>query len=113
MSESDIAQFVEVHKYLLKGLISAHDKTPKEHLYLETAALPIDFILTSRRLIYLKQIQDREEEEITKNIYRCQMKNPVPEDWCEVMKKYFDKIKMNLSEEKKVLKKCRYRSSKN
>ena len=87
LSESDIGQSVEVDKYLLKGLLSAHDKTPVEHLYLETAALPIDFILTSRRLIYLKQILDREEEEITKKIYCCQMKNSVPGDWCELIKK--------------------------
>ena len=62
LNESDIEQFVEVDKYLLKGLFSAHDKTPSEHLYLDTASLPIPFISTSRRLIYLKQIQDREEE---------------------------------------------------
>ena len=73
-----------------------------ENLYLETAALPIDFILTSRRLIYLKQILDREEEEITKKMYRCQMKYPVLGDWCELIKKDFDKIKMNLSEKKTI-----------
>ena len=67
LSESDIGQSVEVDKYLLKGLLSAHDKTPVEHLYLETAALPIDFILTSRRLIYLKQILDREENILLSN----------------------------------------------
>ena len=80
LNDSDIEQFVEVDKYLLKGLISAHDKTSIEHLNLETAAFPNPSILTSRKLIYLKQILDREEEEITKKIYRCQTKNPVPGD---------------------------------
>ena len=74
-------------KYLLKGLISAHDKTPVKHLYLETAALPIPYILVSRRVIYLKNILDRENEEITKQAYQCQLKNPVPGDLCEQVKR--------------------------
>ena len=60
----------------IKGLISAHNKTPVEHLYLETAALPIPYILTSRRIIYLKNILDREDEEKTRKIYKCQVNNP-------------------------------------
>ena len=98
LTESDIEEFVEVDKYLLKGLISAHDKTPVEHLYLETAALPIPYILTSRRIIYLKNILDREDEEITKKIYKCQVNNPVPGDWCELVSQDFNKIEMHISE---------------
>ena len=41
VKDSDIAQFVAIDQYLLKGLVSAHAKTPLEHLYLETGALPI------------------------------------------------------------------------
>ena len=55
----------------IKGLISAHDKAPVDHLYLETAALPIPYILISRRIIYLKNILEREDEEITKKVYKC------------------------------------------
>ena len=42
ISDGDIAQFVAIDQYLLKGLVSAHSKTPLEHLYLETGALPIN-----------------------------------------------------------------------
>ena len=98
LTESEIEEFVEVDKYLLKGLISAHDKTPVEHLYLETAALPIPYILTSRRIIYLKNIQDREDEEITKKMYKCQVNNPVPGGWCELVSQDFNKIEIHISE---------------
>ena len=98
ITESDIAQFVKIDKYLLRGLLSAHAKSQLENLYLETAALPIPYIVTSRRLIYLKQLLDRPEYEITKRIYRCQKENSVQGDWCELIVKDFQKISMVMSE---------------
>ena len=41
VSKDQIAQFVDIDKYLLPGLVGAHVKVPLEHLYLETAALPV------------------------------------------------------------------------
>ena len=85
VADSDIAPFVGIDKYLLKGLLTAHAKTPLEHIYLETAALPIPYIITTRRLIYLKHILDRSDTEVTNKIYRCQKANPSPGDWCNLV----------------------------
>ena len=57
-----IAQFVDIDKYLLRGLVGAHAKTPLEHIYLEMAALPIPYVLSVRRMIYLQTILKRHNE---------------------------------------------------
>ena len=89
---------METDKYLLRGLLKAHAKVPIEHLYLETAVIPIPFIISARRLIYLQTLLQRSDEEITKRIYQQQKINPSPGDWCELVSKDFDLIGEHMSE---------------
>ena len=62
VQENYIAPFVEIDKYLLKGLLTAHAKTPIEHIYLETAAQfhtslkPEDLFILS--ISWIDQIQN-------------------------------------------------------
>ena len=97
VAESDIAHFVE-NKYLLRGLVQAHAKVPLEHIYLETAAIPIPYIISARRLIYLQTILQRPDHEITKKIYQHQKTNPSPGDWCHLVNSDFNVIDVNMSE---------------
>ena len=99
VADSDIAHFVEIDKYLLRGLLKAHAKVPIEHLYLETAAIPIPYIISARRLIYLQTILQRSDEEITKKIYQQQKTNPSPGDWCQLVRNDFDMIGEHLSDD--------------
>ena len=98
VADSDIAHFVEIDKYLLRGLIKAHAKVPLEQLCLETAAIPIPFIISARRLIYLQTILQRSDGEITKEIYKHQKENPSPGDWCQLVVKDFDMIGEHLTD---------------
>ena len=99
VDDKDIAQFVEIDKYLLRGLTEAHAKTPVEHLYLETAALPVPFIISARRMIYLQTILQRPDNEITKRVYTCQKKKPSPGDWCTLVKGDFESIGVDINDE--------------
>ena len=98
MKYSDIASFVIIYQYLIRGLLNSHSKTPIEHLYLETAALPIKYIIISTRLIYLKEILDRSDNEIIKKVYRCQQSNPSPGDWCQLIAQDFQTINLIMNE---------------
>ena len=51
--DKDIIPLEKVDEALLRGLLSAHSKTPLEALYLESGCIPIRFIIKSRRLMYL------------------------------------------------------------
>ena len=99
VSKNDIAPLVEIDKYLLKGLITAHAKTPLEHIYLETAALPIPYVIMTRRLIYLKNILDRPEAEVIKKIYKCQRAKPSPGDWCHIVDIDFEEIELTINDD--------------
>ena len=99
LKDSDIASFVEIDQYLIRGLLKAHAKTPLEHLYLETGTLPVKYIIITRRLIYLKEILDIPHTEIIKKVYRCQQANPDPGDWCQSIEKDLKDININITEE--------------
>ena len=73
-------------------------KTPIEHLYLETGSLPIPYILSSRRLIYLKQILDRSDNEIIKRIYLFQKAKPDPGDLCHQIDEDLKKTGIHMRE---------------
>ena len=50
-----------VDEILLRKIFSAHSKTPKEALYLESGNVPIRFILMARRVNFLHYIINEEE----------------------------------------------------
>ena len=78
VADNDIAHFEEINTYLLRGLIKAHAKVPLEHLYLETAAIPIPFIISAIRLIYIQTILQRSDQEITKKYLQTSENQPKP-----------------------------------
>ena len=56
MRDIDIASFVIIDQYLIKGLMNAYSENQIEQLYLETGYLPIKYIDISRKFIYLKKL---------------------------------------------------------
>ena len=58
--------------------------TPLEFLYLETGAIPVRFLISSRRLVYLHYMRNR--------VYRVQTDNPSPGDIAELLKEDFNTI---------------------
>ena len=82
-----------VDKNLMRFILSAHAKTPTEFLYLESGVKPVNFVISSRRLNYKKEIHMRDDHELIKRVLQAQIKNPVKGDWTELVK-----IDMNKSE---------------
>ena len=61
ISEEEIRMLEMVDEHLLRSIVKGHSKTPLEFLYLEVGAMPIRFILSSRRILYLQTILQRPE----------------------------------------------------
>ena len=95
-SELDILE--KVDEALLRGIINAHSKIPREALYLETGTLPIEHIVQCRRLNYLHNILKKDDEELVKEIYNAQKESPVDGDFCKLVAADMDQINMNMSE---------------
>ena len=90
LREYDRNNFAANDKYLLRGLVDSHCKTPVEHSFLEMAAPTIPHVMRARRLIYLQTIQKHHESELTRSVYMCQKANPLPGDLCLKVKEDFE-----------------------
>ena len=64
VTAADVKALDKVDETLLRFLLGSHSKAPIERLYLESGAVPIRFILSSRRVNYLQTILKREDEEL-------------------------------------------------
>ena len=94
LCEDDIKALERVDEALLRALIQAHPKIPLEFLYLETGAVRIKHIISSRRMIYLQTLLKRDDEEITKRILREQERNPCAGDYIMLVKDDFTRLEM-------------------
>jgi hypothetical protein len=82
----------------MRKIIGAHSKVPIEMLYLETSAIPIEFVLASRRINYLHNIVSRDASELVRRVYAEQKANPSKGDWCHMVQKDMEMIGLDMSE---------------
>ena len=86
VNEKHMKDLEKIDENLLRRLLGAHSKTPLEILYLETGSLPIKFIISLRRLLYLHTIVNRNDDELTKKVYNTQKECPTKGDFCELVR---------------------------
>ena len=65
----------------MRKILGAHSKTAKEFLYLETGAIPLRFIIMSRRMSYLHHIVTRNEHELIYKFFKAQERRSIKDDW--------------------------------
>ena len=65
-------------------------------LYLESGAIPIRFILSSRRINYLQTILKREDEELIKRVLKAQMDDAHDGDFIKLIEKDFQDLGVSL-----------------
>ena len=99
VSAKQVANLMDIDKYLLRSIVNAHSKVPLEHLYLELSVLPLSYVLSVRRMIYLETILKKNDTEITKQIHSSQKPNPLSGDWCNLVAEDFNKIGLHISDE--------------
>ena len=83
---------------ILRLITGAHRKTPSEMLYLETGALKISHVIAVRRLMYLRNILERHDDEVVKKVYIAQKKNPSKGDWVTTVTEDLEKYDLNLND---------------
>ena len=99
LNTTDIAMLEHVDRQLLKFICSGHAKTATEFLYLETSALPLKYIIGSRRIMFLQNILKRRDEELVKRVYEAQKDKPTTGDFIELVKKDLEMIGQDFDEE--------------
>ena len=98
IKEDDINTLEKVDEALIKGILNSHSKIPIEALYLETATIPIRYIVASRRLLYLHNILQKSENEMIRKVYEMQKIDTSQGDFVELVNKDKDNLGLNLSD---------------
>ena len=94
VTEEDILALQKVDEMLLRFLLNIQSKAPLEFLYLESGALPIKYIVASRRMTYLQTLLRRDDEELTKRILKAQVDNPCTGDFTKLVQEDFKMVDM-------------------
>ena len=70
---------------LMRKILNSHAKTPTEMLFLETAEIPLKFLVMSRRLNFLHSILKRDDSELVKRVLKKQMESRTKGEWFDTV----------------------------
>ena len=99
LTKEDIHKLETIDHQIMRAICDAHSKTPVEFLYLETSEKPLNYFISIRRLMYLHQILQKEENELVKRVYKAQNENPTKGDFSELVKGDMEIIGQNYDED--------------
>ena len=97
LSAKNISDLEALDEKLLRDILSAHAKTPKELLYLETGSLPVSYIIKSRRINFLHWILNEPESSLVRRFLEAQLFSPIRNDWVTQVKEDIVKLDINLT----------------
>ena len=92
LSKSEIDEFEDLDRQLLRKILQVPVSTPQEAYYLEMGIIPIRVVIMARRIIYLHYLVTRKETEMLAQFFRTQWNQPSKGDWTETVKKDLDKF---------------------
>jgi hypothetical protein len=83
---------------LLKKVLNAQSMTAKDAFFLEAGLMPIKYVISKRRLIYLWNILHREDKELLKRFYLAQQVVKTKNEWAELVERDKSEMVINLSD---------------
>ena len=87
-----------IDNMILRTILGAQSKVAVETLFLETSALSIKHVISVRRIMYLKNILNKHEDEVVSKVYNAMKNSPLKGDWYNLIQSDFEKIGMTLDE---------------
>ena len=67
-AEKHVEELMVIDNMILRTVVGAQAKVPVETLYLETSTLSIKHVISVRRMLYLKTILSRHEDEVVRRV---------------------------------------------
>ena len=92
IKNTHIEQLESIDTMLFKSVFQSPFSTPIAAYYLETGAIPLRFILKGRRLMYLWNILQKNEDELVTKVYNAQKLFPVKDDFFFQIKEDMDDL---------------------
>ena len=98
LTKSHIEKLEQVDRIFFRRLFQVPNCTTIEAFYLETSAVPIRFLLTGRRLLYLWDILQKNESELVRKVYNSQKLFTAKNDWILQVKSDLDECRIFLTD---------------
>ena len=99
ISEKQIIYLEDCDKYLLRSMFKAEMGTPVESLFIETATIPLRFVLQGRRIMYYWTILKKEETELVKRVFIAMKEFRTKGDWLTQVENDLQSCDIQLMEE--------------
>jgi hypothetical protein len=96
--DSDLSDLVIIDHQIMRLITNCQSKVPVEMLYLESAQLTIQSIISVRRLLYLHEILSRSESELIYQVYSAMKEAPLKDDWIHLVRKDMVNIDLMLTD---------------
>ena len=103
--EERLIAFERIEQTFFRKILCAHSKTPIEAIYLELGVIPFRFHLMAKRIMYLQEIMNRDDSELTKQVVMAQKERCLPGDFyaqvsLDMLKLSIEMKDLELSKEK-------------
>ena len=83
----------------LRQHFELHSKAPKELVYLETATVPIRFLIMKKRILYLNYLLNEDVNSLVYKFLKAQLTKNLPGDWVNLVDKDIKELDISLSYE--------------
>ena len=83
----------------MRELFECPQGTPLEAFYMETAAIPLRFILTGRRVMYYWTILQKPKSELVREVFEAQSLFKSEDSWATQVQNDIKNCDINLTEE--------------
>ena len=98
-AEKNVEELMIIDNMILRTVVGAQAKVPVETLYLETSTLSIKHVISVRRMLYLKTILSRHEDEVVRRVYTAMKERPLKGDWYNRVILDFEQAEVDMDEE--------------
>ena len=99
INDKHVDMLEECDLMLMRQIFETPSGTPKESFYLETASIPIRFVLIGRRILFLWSILQKSQSELVKQVYQAQRMFPFKKSWASIVWNDMKNCNINLTEE--------------
>ena len=89
------------HK-IMRLIMKAQTKLSIEMLYLETAEISLQHVISVRRLMYYQTVIKRHMKELTNRTFNVMKQNTLIGDWTKLLVNYLENISSILQEEEEI-----------
>ena len=87
ITEHELNELESVDRILLRRIMNVPFSTPTALLYLELGIIPLRHIIQAKRIMFLRYIMTRQENDLLNKFLKAQIREPTKNDWCLTVKK--------------------------